>query len=297
METKRKLIPVQEGPWQLLFQPQMTGNYVNDHSLVAAADGSWHLFGITSLLEGINPEHERYFVHGWGSTLLGGLTNEAKTMDHGTRAWAPGVIGHGGRYFMLYGPSPTKLAVSSDLHHWMNHEPELVGEPLEACHRDHMVMQLNEETWLMYAVGVKEGRGCVSVFVSNNMIQWRFVQYALVTEQSAPLRPAWGAVESPFAFKHEGYYYLFITYTDCSKDNYNDTVVFRSSNPYDFGSYDGAGGGLKMITRLFGHGSEVILNQGDGHWYMTTCGWRGMGTPHEGAVSIARLAWKEEGCP
>ncbi|NIK75143.1 beta-fructofuranosidase [Paenibacillus castaneae] len=293
METKRKLIPIQDGPWSQLFKPEKTGSYINDNSLIQASDGSWHVIGITRLSEGIDPEDERYFAHGWGDNILDSFSHEEKVIDHGIKAWAPGIIAHKGRYFMLYGPSPTKLAVSGDLHHWINHEVELVGAPLEACHRDHMIMKLNEDTWLMYAVGVKDGRGCVSVFVSNDFIQWRFVQYALVTLPAAPLRPAWGAVESPFVLKHEGYYYLFITYTDGRKENYHDTLVFRSTNPYDFGSYDGAGGGTEPIARMFGHASEVIQNPEDGAWYITTCGWRGMGTPHEGAVSIARLVWKE----
>lgn len=295
MERQRKLIPKLDGPWRILFRPECTGRYVNDHSLIRASDGSWHLFGITSLNEGIDPEHERYFVHGWGNSLSGGLENEEKVIDHGTRAWAPGVISHDGRYFMLYGPSPAKLAVSGDLHHWINHDVQLIGAPLESCHRDHMMMKLNEDTWLMYVVGVRNGRGCVSVFVSNDLVSWRFVQYALITGPNAPLKPAWGAVESPFVVKLEGYFYLFVTYTDCRAENYHDTLVFRSPNPYDFGMYDGdVGEGAKPIARLFGHASEIIHDPSDDVWYMTTCGWRGMGVPHEGAVSIARLDWQEE---
>ncbi len=28
-------------------------------------------------------------------------------------------------------------------------------------------------------------------------------------------------------------------------------------------------------------------------YYITTCGWRGCGSPNEGCVSIAELGWKE----
>lgn len=294
MEAKRKLIPSQNGPWRPLFTPERIGSYVNDHSLVRVSDGSWHLIGITAPTERINPENERYFVHAWGPSLTAPFKQEERTIDHGTRAWAPGIIEHESKYFMFYGPSPTKLAVSRDLHHWINHEPVLIGSPLEACHRDHMVMKLNEYTWLMYAVGIKDGRGCVSVHVSNDLVQWRFVQYALTTSPTAPLKPAWGAVESPYVLKMAGYYYLFITYTDCSTNTYHDTLVFRSDNPYDFGEYDEASGHAAPIARLFGHASEVILDPENGQWYLTTCGWRGMGSPHEGAVSIAGLAWNKE---
>lgn len=293
MKARRKLIPKIDGDWKPLFIPERTGRYVNDHSVIQAADGSWHLFAITSLNDGIDPEFERYFVHGWGTGLDEGFTNEQKAIDHGTRAWAPGVIEHKGKYYMYYGPSPAKLAVSGDLHHWINHDIKLIGAPLESCHRDHMVMKLNDDTWLMYVVGLRNGTGCVSVFVSNDLISWRFVQYALITGSRAPLKPAWGAVESPYVVELEGYYYLFVTYTDCRKDNYHDTLVFRSPNPYNFGIFGGEGDEEETpVARLYGHASEIIRNPSDGAWYITTCGWRGMGVPHEGGVSIAKLIWE-----
>ena len=36
-------IPSITGDWQLLYKPEKTGCYVNDHSLIRAQDGSWHL--------------------------------------------------------------------------------------------------------------------------------------------------------------------------------------------------------------------------------------------------------------
>ena len=41
-------IPYIAGEWKILFQPEKFGNYVNDHSIICANDGTWHLFGITS---------------------------------------------------------------------------------------------------------------------------------------------------------------------------------------------------------------------------------------------------------
>ncbi|MDQ8738105.1 hypothetical protein [Paenibacillus sp. LHD-38] len=56
MEKNRKLIPVQEGPWELLFQPVKTGGYVNDHSLICADDGSWNI--TTCGWRGMGTPHE-----------------------------------------------------------------------------------------------------------------------------------------------------------------------------------------------------------------------------------------------
>ena len=59
--------PTIAGPWRLLFKPQRTGCYINDHTVLRAHDGVWHLFGITRPTWEINPDHERYFAHGAGS--------------------------------------------------------------------------------------------------------------------------------------------------------------------------------------------------------------------------------------
>lgn len=281
--------PVLAGPWQELFVPHKYGTYVNDHSIVQDLNGKWHLFGITSFLGGA--PNERYFVHAKGDSLLSPMKEIGKVIDNGTRAWAPGVIRNENLYYMYFGPAPTKMAVSIDLNEWMWYELELVGHPPLAIHRDHFVMRLNDYTWMMYAVGLYQGRGCVSCCVSNDLLHWRFVQYALTSAPSAPLTPAWGAFESPYVVCRDGLYYLFVTYTDCRKENYQDTLLFCSANPYDFGCYSGQADGAQPIARLKAHAGEVLCDP-TGQWYLTTCGWRGYDIPVEGGVAIAPLNWK-----
>jgi hypothetical protein len=86
-------------------------------------------------------------------------------------------------------------------------------------------------------------------------------------------------------------YYLFITYTDCAKDNYHNTLVFCSDDPTNFGDYTGDNEEDLVVARLHAHAPEVIRDS-DGQWYLTTCGWPGFNTPAEGGVAIARLEWK-----
>lgn len=81
------------------------------------------------------------------------------------------------------------------------------------------------------------------------------------------------------------------SYTDCSTDNYHNTVVFVSKDPENFGTYWGGSDGDTFCTKLHAHAPEVLLS-GDG-MFITTCGWRGWGTPIEGAVAIAKLTWEE----
>lgn len=284
-------IPYIKSDWRVLLRPHINGKYVNDHCVFKAHDGKYHLFGITSF-EGGAPK-ERYFVHGTTPSLDCEMTEEwARAIDRGTLAWAPCVVRtEGDYYYMFYGPSPTSLSVSFDLYEWCNHTVTLNNEPLFSAHRDHFVLKLENGTYLMYIVGTKDKKSCVSLFKSLNLIEWDFVGYALTSGENAPLNPPWGAMESPFVIKKDGLYYLFITYTDCNKENYHNTLVFVSSDPYNFGEYNGGNYGAIPVTTLRAHAPEII--EENGKYYITTCGWLDYGTPNEGCASIAELGWKE----
>jgi beta-fructofuranosidase len=287
-----QLTPEIAGEWQLLYRPQATGCYVNDHSLIRARDGFWHLFGITRDEPEAMPDRERWFTHGRGERLIsdGGFEEVNIVCDNGVRAWAPAVVSDDERYYMYYGPSPLRFATSDELSHWMENPVYLHEAPLDACHRDPMVLRLADGHWLMYATGIRDGYGVISVFESDDLVHWRFLRYALRTRGNAPLNPPWGATESPFVVAMEGLYYLFITYTDCGAENYHNTLVFRSADPTDFGQYTGDNEDDVVIAHLHAHAPEVVQDD-DGRWYITTCGWRNHGTPIEGGVAIAKLRW------
>ncbi|MBQ8511712.1 MAG: hypothetical protein IJ497_03790 [Clostridia bacterium] len=278
-------IPYISGDWRVLFKPEKNGNYVNDHCVVMGADGKWHLYGITSFAA--NSYNERYFVHGVGDSLDAPFTEVGRSVDRGTLAWAPCVIEKDGNYFMFYGPSPTQLAVSFDMYEWFGTHVTLKNEPLMGAHRDHFVLRLDDGSYLMYIVGVHDRKGAVSCFRSSDLLTWEFDGFALTSGDDAPLRPGWGAMESPFVVKKDGLYYLFVTYTDCSDETYNDTLVFASENPHRFGVYNG---GNEPITHLYAHAGEVL--EVNGEYFITTCGWTGKPMPHPGCVSIAPLSWK-----
>lgn len=275
--------------WTLLFKPEKHGNYVNDHTILQDRHGKWHLFGITSF--GGKPCDERYFVHGESDCLTSAFSEINTVIDNGTRAWAPGAIRHGDNYYMYYGPSPTKLAISPDMNEWMDYEINLVGVPPMGCHRDHMVCKINDYTWVMYVSGIYNGYGCISCFVSNDLLNWRFVQYALTSSGDAPLTPAWGAFESPYVVHYNDMYYLFVTYTDCQMENYQNTLVFASVNPYDFGNYTKSNHHNMVVAELNAHAGEVLFDVVSNSFYITSCGWRNYNIPIEGGVAISRLDW------
>ena len=284
--------PKVSGPWQEMFIPKKEGHYINDHSVVKGPDGAWHLFGITS--HGGGPSMERYFVHAVGDEhLLTPMEEKGRVIDNGTRAWAPGVIQKDSKYYMFYGPSPTKLDISEDLGEWMGYEIRMEGVPPMACHRDHFVTKLKDDLYVMYVVGVKDRYGAVSALVSNDLLSWRYVDYCLRSDGNAPLTPPWGAFESPYMVEYHGLYYLFVTYTDCGMENYQDTLVFASANPFDFGTYTGDNYDDLVVAKLHAHAGEVLLDPETGKYYLTACGWDGYHTPVEGGVGIAELTWEK----
>lgn len=281
-------LPFISSEWKVLFRPEKNGNYVNDHAIVKGPDGLWHLYGITSF--GGRSYDEKYFVHAVGKSLDEPFEEKGRSIDRGTPAWSPCVIEKDGVYHMFYGPSPTSLAVSFDMYEWFGHTVKLKDEPLMAAHRDHFVLRLDNGSYLMYVSGVHDTYGAVSCFSSDDLLSWRFRGFALTTRAPAPLHPGWGAVESPFVVQKDGLYYLFVTYTDCSAETYNNTLVFVSEDPLLFGCFDGTEKNARPVAALALHAPEIL--QENGRYYVTTCGWRGKPVPHEGCVSIAELQWK-----
>ncbi len=109
------------------------------------------------------PTQERYFVYANGNSLNSRFREQAKVIDYGTLAWAPCVIVHNSLYYMFYGPSPTKLAVSYDFGDWFGQEIQLNGNPPMSCHRDHFVLKTEENKWLMYVSGMKDGKSSIVI--------------------------------------------------------------------------------------------------------------------------------------
>jgi beta-xylosidase len=98
-------------------------------------------------------------------------------------------------------------------------------------------------------------------------------------------------MESPHVVKVDNMYYMLLTYTDCSSENYHNTLVFASEDPRCFGEYNGEKGGAMPVAKLYAHAPEILKDGDD--YYITTCGWKGYELPINGGVSIAPLKWKE----
>jgi beta-fructofuranosidase len=217
-----------------------------------------------------------------------------RVCDFGTRAWAPSVAFDGERWVMLYGPDRLRAAVCDDprLDHWREAPCSLVGAPLEAVLRDGMILRLDDQSWLLFATGKRAHEGAVSVCISENLLDWRFVRFVLTTH-GARKQPPWAATESPFVFERDGEYWLSITWTQSfgGPAEYHETLLFRSSNPLDFGSFDGSDDAV--AARLHAHAPEYVRDPESDQWYVTSAGWPGehFGTVIPGSVAIRALEW------
>ncbi len=284
--------------WRALFTPTRTGAYVNDHCVIRGPKDRWHVFGITKETPEIDPHRERFFCHGSGPSLTSVAWKEhGRVCDFGSRAWAPSVAFDGQRWVMLYGPDLLRAAICDDprLESWHEAPCSLVGAPTSAVMRDGMIFRLDDDSWLLYATGKRGRAGAVSVCVSENLLDWRFVRFALQTPESAPKQPPWAATESPFVFRHDGKFWLSITYTTSGAGprDYHDTRLFTSTDPFDFGSFGGGEG--EGAARLEAHAPEYLVDPDTGQWYVTSAGWHGepFGTVIPGSVAIRELDWVE----
>src|SRR5690606_26092024 len=158
--AKRRLLDVSPSaaePW-----------YINDHTLIRAADGRWHVFGSWHA-EPAAPLDETSFVHASADDLedadwtIHDPVLHARTGIGETHVWAPHVIAHDGRYWMFYAGGTADhtayritLATREDLFTWTPHEPVLFEDGYDA--RDPMVLRVGQR-WLMYYTRTSSPQG------------------------------------------------------------------------------------------------------------------------------------------
>lgn len=258
--------------------------YINDHTIVRGADGTWHLFGITHQ-EPAAPDQEVNFAHATAPSLHGPWTKQpfALTVDPAlgeTHLWAPYVFKAGGLWYMFYaagGPDHTKaeisLATSPDLWHWTRYG----GDPLfrdgyDA--RDPFVMRVGA-TWVLYYDATSDpagGNHVVAYRTSSDLLHWSDRKIAFTDPSTGT---SGGGTESPYVVRHNGLYYLFIG----PRGGYVGTDVFAGKDPLHFDL-------THKVGHIASHALEVVRDT-DGSWWVTSAGWG------QGGVSLARLNWSQ----
>lgn len=260
--VKRRLLdasPSAEEPW-----------YINDHSLVRAADGRWHVFGIWHP-EPAAPLDETFFLHASADDLEGAPWTihdpvlHARTGQGETHVWAPHVIHHDGLYRMVYAGGTADhtayritLATSEDLFTWTRHEPVLFEDGFDA--RDPMLLRVGQE-WLLYYTRTSAPHGGfheVAVRRSEDLLAW---SEARVAYRSAEHGTVGGPTESPFVVPAGQGWILFV----CESGEYDRTLAFFSRDPLSFIE---AG---RIDVDLDEHCAEIVVD-GERTW-ITGGGW------------------------
>jgi arabinan endo-1,5-alpha-L-arabinosidase len=294
------------GGYQTLFQPTQSGFYINDHTVYQAADGQWRLVGITSRTEG-DFNQERYFAVGSSPDFppAGGMHEEPPLAEFGDLAWAPHVIRAGQTYHMFWSPHKLHHMTSPDGIEWQDHEV-IMTTPVHRFFRDPMVLKVAEDQWLLYSTSQGSYFSQVDIYQSFNLLEWQYIGSALTSGWGSERNSPFASMESPYVSLFRGRYYLSLTYNNDSffwpgilmlyhvwpdPSSYNDTLVFQSDNPYDFGEYRGRDNSPSLVAGLTAHAAELVYQPQQDAWYITTAGWPWVATLTHGEVAVAPLEW------
>ncbi len=281
-------VPVM-GESRLIFDSNPA--YINDHAVIRAQDGTWHMIGIThdKVMGGKLPvpNHEDEFAHAFAPTLAGPWTAlpHVLKVDYKlgeTHVWAPHIVFNDGLYYCFYAGggghwrSMINLATSPDLTTWTRSPADPLFRDFYDA-RDPMVLRVGDQ-WVMYytrTYSPTRWYSTVAYRTSADLTHWSAPQSAIVLK-TLPIRvPNSGQTESPFVVAYGGLYYLFV----CTPDlGYRTTVVYVSDDPFHFEEKN-------EIATLPAHCAEVVKD-GD-KYFLTHAGWF-----YDG-VYLAPLAWKE----
>ncbi|GAF05524.1 family 43 glycosylhydrolase [Saccharicrinis fermentans] len=284
---------LKEGQWYDEWVP-------NDHTFVKGEDGKWHIFGITHplvmsdpLSKGIHDGEYASFhaissknsfkesVEEYHYKDLPKILSPQERPGEILANHAPYIIKNDGFFQMVYGHSPIRLAVSSDLMNWKpkgnlfsledgkGDEKKLFGDA-----RDPNLLY-HEGTYYIVYCSTKS----VRMRISKNLKAWSEEKIILRTESYDP--------ESPSLIFYNNTFYLFV----CSWDGIWDqkeivgayqhkTYVLQSDDILDFGKDH-----EKEVTVLNAHAPEIFQDE-EGQWYISSVEW-----PNRG-VSVDKLWWE-----
>jgi len=306
-ESSPIYVPHIAGDWQELFRPQIYGFYINDHTVFQDAEGSWRLVGITSLSNG-DYNVERYFAVGVSQVFPppDGMDEQEPLASFDELAWAPHVIQAENTYHMFWSPHELHQMTSEDGISWENHRVTM-SAPMHKFFRDPMVIQVAPGQWLLFTIARGAYFSQVDVYQSFDLEGWQYIRTALRSSWGSERNSPFASMESPFVIEFQDHYYLSLTYNNDSffwpgilmlfkiwpdRASYNQTLVFHSDNPYDFGTYSGTENSPSLLTQLETHAPEIIHDSEEDKWYLTTAGWPWVATLTTGEVAIAPLVWE-----
>lgn len=269
-------------------------HYVNDHSLIRMADGSWILTGIYHREGPYKPRDERQFVlaaappsepSAWYESSAPPFSVMPRRLalsaaEDEPWIWAPHLArDDDGSLVMIYHAGaldPDKAAIhlarSRDGVTWTREGGTLFEDICVA--RDPMLLRVGP-TWVVYytrCAGKASRASGVAYRTSPDLVHWSAPEMALAL---ADTHFDSGHCESPFVFQRKGWFYLSRTSYPVDSDA---TFLHRSRSPFRFPP--------EPIARLSAHAAEWVAERGDwdsGRLFFTHCG------PGRGGVWMSEL--------
>ena len=243
-------------------------------------------FGI-SVWSSVNLKHWKKEPPVFSSTPLWAVAAVQGFKGH---IWAPDISYHNGQYYLYYacsvfGKNTSAIGVATNKtlnaaspeYKWEDHGKviqSVSGRDMWNAIDPNLVMDDNNSPWLAFGSfwnGIKLVKLAADLLSVAEPEQWYTIaarpRGANIPDTSAGN----AAIEAPFIFKKNGYYYLFVSWDYCcraEKSTYK-IVMGRSKNvtgPY----YDKNGVDMKF------NGGTILL-EGDKHWY---------GAGHNGAYTF-----------
>jgi beta-fructofuranosidase len=291
--------------WSPLYKPNLTGHYVNDHTIYQDRSGSWKLLGITSESQG-DFWKEKYFTSATSQDMppTKMMIEEKKVAERENLAWAPHVITHDNLYYLFWSPNQLHRLSSNDGVDWTNYEL-VIEKPYHKFFRDAFIYKISDDQFLLFATSKGFLFSRIDLYQSFDLRNWQYIRPAIKAVWGSERNFITGSMESPKLINYKGGFYLSTTYNNGStflsaillrvkiflnKKSYNDTLVFHAVNPYDFGNYGGIRRSKNLVARLTTH-APFYVEVAD-QWYITTCGWPFAATLTNGEVAIARMDWE-----
>jgi beta-fructofuranosidase len=208
--------PAVDGPWRPFFRPRAHGHYVNDHTVYRDVDGRWRLLGITSRSDG-DFEAERWFAAASSDSFPPAepMREEPPVADFGELAWAPHVVRARDRWWLFWSPHRLHQMQSPDGVRWEAHQITL-DPPRHHFFRDAMVLEVAPDQWLLYATARGRYYSRVDLYQSFDLVHWQYIRPALRTGFGCERASPFASTESPTVVRHQGRWYLALTYNNDS---------------------------------------------------------------------------------